>query len=86
MGLIEYYIIFALSTSLACWYLFFWPILNFVKSKGVDNEFTRYPILSSVIYIIVSAIIAPVLIFPLLFPNSAVSFRRGLLKSISGIE
>ena len=82
MGLIELYIIFALTTSITCCILFFLPILSEVKSEGIDNEFTRYPVISTLTYIVVSFIMAPALILPILFESKAEQFRRGLRNSM----
>jgi len=82
MGLIEYYLIFALATAIACWYEFFWPLLSEARKIGVDNEFTKYPVMSSLIYVIISTIIAPVLIVPFLSTEKSQRFKNGLKKSI----
>jgi hypothetical protein len=82
MGLIEYYLIFAISTALTTWYEFFWPALVEAKSLGVVNEFTEYPNLSSVIYIIISTVTAPLLVVPLLFSAKSEKFRNGLRQAI----
>lgn len=82
MGLIELYILFALTTSITCCILFFLPVLAEAKAEGIDNEFTNYPIMSAVIYVIIGFIMAPVLILPILFESKAEQFRRGLKNSI----
>ncbi len=82
MGIIEYYLLFALSTSIAACYLWFWPLLQKAKSQNITNSFTLNPVLSIVIYIIVSTIIAPILLFPLFSDNMAEKFERGLSKEI----
>jgi hypothetical protein len=82
MGLIELYIIFALTTSITCCILFFLPILGEAKSEGIENEFTRYPVISTLTYIVISCIMAPFLILPILFESKAEQFRRGLRNSV----
>lgn len=82
MGLIEYYLLFAFSTSITACYLWFWPLLQKAKSQNITNSFTDYPFLSTLIYIFISAFIAPVLIMPLLSNNMAEKFERGLSKEI----
>jgi hypothetical protein len=78
----EYYIIFALTTALACCYEFFWPCIQEAKTLGVDNEFTRHPLLSCIIYTCVSTIIAPLLIIPFLSTTKSEKFRQGLRNTI----
>ena len=82
MGLIEYYVLFAFSTSITACYLWFWPLLQKAKAQNVKNSFTDYPTLSSLIYIFISAFIAPVLIMPLLSNSMAEKFEHGLSKEI----
>lgn len=82
MGLIEYYIIFALTTGIACWFVFYWPVMQEARAEGIDNVTTQNPMLSSVVYIIISTIIAPVLIIPFLSNSRAEQFKEGLRKSI----
>lgn len=82
MGLIEYYCIFALATACACCYEFFWPTISEAKLLGVQNEFTEYPVLSAFIYICISALVAPILVLPMLFNDSGERFRNGLRNTI----
>jgi hypothetical protein len=82
MGLIEYYVLFAFSTSITACYLWFWPLLQKARAQDIKNSFTGYPILSVLIYIFISAFIAPVLIMPLLSNSMAEKFERGLSKEI----
>ena len=82
MGLIEYYIIFALATACACCYEFFWPTIEEARVLGVQNEFTEYPVLSAIIYIGISTIVAPILVIPLLSTKSGERFRNGLRNTI----
>lgn len=82
MGLIEYYLIFALATGIACWYEFYWPVMQEARTAGVINVVTSNPLLSSVVYIVMSTIIAPVLIIPFLSTRKSELFKEGLRKSI----
>lgn len=82
MGLIEYYVLFALSTSITACYLWFWPLLQKAKSQNITNSFTENPKLSTVIYVIISTLVAPILILPLLSSTLAEKFELGLSKEI----
>lgn len=86
MGLIELYLIFALTTSITCCLLFFLPILGEARNSGIDNEFTRYPVVSTITYIVISTIMAPFLILPILSESKAENFRRGLRESVMSTE
>ena len=82
MGVIEYYIIFALATAIAACYEFLIPLINEARDEGVKNSLTTNKWLSCFIYISISAIVAPFLIIPVLFPGPAKSFREGLAKIV----
>ena len=82
MGIIEYYLLFAFSTSITACYLWFWPLVQKAREQNIINAFTTNPYLSTTVYIMISAIIAPVLILPLLISSVAESFERGLSKEI----
>jgi nicotinamide riboside transporter PnuC len=82
MGLIEYYLLFALSTSITSWYIWYKPLVRKARETNIKNSFTEYGKLSSIVYIIVSSIIAPVIVLPLLSSQFAENFERGLAKEI----
>lgn len=82
MGLIEYYVLFALSTSITACYLWFWPLLQKAKSQKITNSFTENPKLSTMIYIIISTVVAPILVLPLVSNTLAEKFELGLSKEI----
>jgi len=82
MGLIEYYIIFALTTGLSSCYLFLVPAINKAKTEGVVNSFTMNTKLSYLIYILSSAIFAPLTIFPIIFNNSGNKFMTGIERVV----
>ena len=74
--------LFAFSTSITACYLWFWPLLQKARAQNITNSFTGYPVLSTIIYIFISAFIAPVLIMPLLSNSMAEKFEHGLSKEI----
>ena len=82
MELIGYYLLFAFSISLTACYFWFWPALREASAKQVKNSFTEYPILSTVIYIIICAIVAPLMIFPMFSSGMADQFETGLRAEI----
>lgn len=86
MGLIEGYVIFALSAAIASWYLFYLEALRFAKHIGVTNNITEHPVLSSITFILLCTIIAPVLVVPLLGTESGKRFKMALAKSIFELE
>ena len=82
MDLIGYYLLFAFSISISACYLWFSPILQLAKQSGVVNSFTQYPKISTVVYVLVSAVVAPVLLFPMFSEAMALRFQMGLRTEI----
>lgn len=82
MELIGYYALFAFSISISACYIWFWPLVQEARLKKIDNGFTKYPVLSSVIYILVSAVAAPILVFPMFSEEMAERFKHGLQNEI----
>ncbi len=82
MELISYYLLFALSTAIAACYLWFWPMVQQAKTAGVENSFTEYPKLSTLVYILVSTVVAPLLVPPMLSETIAQRFQAGLHREI----
>jgi hypothetical protein len=82
MELISYYLLFALSTAIAACYLWFWPMVQQAKAQGVENSFTEYPVLSTVVYVLISTVVAPLLVPPMLSESIAQRFQAGLHREI----
>jgi hypothetical protein len=82
MELISYYLLFALSTAIAACYLWFWPMVQQAKTQGVQNSFTEYPLLSTVVYVLISTVVAPLLVPPMLSETIAQRFQAGLHREI----
>jgi hypothetical protein len=82
MELIAYYLLFAFSTAITASIFFFSPLIREARQSNVENSFTQYPVLSTVVYIFISAIVAPMLVFPLLSDSVAKRFQDGLRREI----
>ena len=82
MELISYYLLFALSTAIAACYLWFWPMVQQAKAAGIENSFTQYPKLSTVVYVLISTLVAPLLVPPMLSETIAQRFQAGLHREI----
>lgn len=82
MGLIEYYLIFALATSLFALLDIFYPTMKQAQAEGVDNTLTQNPKLSYFVYLCITTIIAPLVFLPLLVPSLNERFREGIAKTV----
>jgi uncharacterized membrane protein YdjX (TVP38/TMEM64 family) len=82
MELIGYYLLFAFSTSITACIFWFWPLVQQAQASGVENTFTEYPKISTVLYVLVSTLVAPLLIPPMLSEQMAQKFSSGLAREI----
>ena len=86
MGLIEWYLLFALTTAIMAAIDVFIPLLSEARSNGVANVLTTNFKLSIVVYLGISTLMAPLLIVPLLVPSMNERFKDTLNKIISEQE
>lgn len=82
MELIGYYLLFAFSTSITACIFWFWPLVQQAQASGIENTFTQYPKTSTVIYVLVSTVVAPLLIPPMFSEQMAQKFSSGLAREI----
>jgi len=76
------YLIFALTTSICAWLFYFIPAINEAKQRSINNTFTRSPVLSSIIYIVISSFIAPTIFIALFSSEHSKNFYRALREEI----
>lgn len=82
MELIGYYLLFAFSTSITACIFWFWPLVQQARNSEISNAFTQYPLTSTVVYVFVSALVAPLLIPPMFSEQLAQRFSSGLAREI----
>lgn len=82
MGLIEGYIIFALTTAIFAWLDVFGPLLSQARQDGVKNVLTENPKISVVVYLCISTVMAPFIIMPLIVPSMNTRFKDSLNRTI----
>lgn len=82
MGLLEYYLIFSITTSLVATILMCRPVLSEVRLKNPTNPLVEYMAKGYVIVFLLLAIVAPLVFIVLLRKSSIESFKFGLLKAL----
>lgn len=82
MGLIDYYLIFAITTAIFALVDVFGPALRDAQEDGINNILTQNPKLSMCVYLVLTVIMAPFIILPLLVPNMNERFRVSLTQII----
>lgn len=82
----EYYIVFALTTAIFALIDIFMPVLREARDFGVKNVLTENPKLSCFVYLCITAIIAPLVVLPVLVPSMNVRFRASLANMVNEQE
>lgn len=82
MTVLEFYLLFCITTSITSLMYLFWPVIQLARKDGIKNEVTQYPILSTFIFFVINAIIAPLLFFVIIVPSLTEQATKGLNKAI----
>lgn len=82
MGLIELYAIFAIATALTALVGFYLPLVKEARNSGIENVLTDSLFLGSIIFILVTLVLAPFVVPALISPAQGDMFRIGLKKAI----
>lgn len=82
MDWLTLYLVFAITTGICCWLFFYVPVVNEARRLGVQNTFTRSPVISNVVYIVISILVAPSLFIPIFSEEKGKLFRQALRSEI----
>ena len=82
MTVLEFYLLFCITTSITSLMYLFWPAVQLARKDGIKNEVTQYPILSTFIFFVINSIIAPFLFFVIIVPSLNEQATKGLNKAI----
>jgi len=78
MGLIELYILFAITTGIASIYELIWPVILSLKETNPELLVIKQWKLTVIVLFIMCVIAAPVLLIPCIFPKRGEEFRKTL--------
>jgi hypothetical protein len=82
MDWLTLYLVFAITTGICCWLFFYVPIVHEARRLGIDNTFTRSPVISSITYVCISILVAPSLFIPIFSEEKGQLFRKALRSEI----
>ena len=82
MDWLTLYLVFAITTGICCWLFFYVPIVHEARRLGIDNTFTRSPIISNITYICISILVAPSLFIPIFSEEKGKLFRQALRSEL----
>lgn len=82
MSFIEYYIIFALTTSIFSLIDVFIPVLMEARENSIENVLTENPKLSCFVYFCLIILTAPLVVIPMVVPSMNYRYRDSIAKII----
>lgn len=82
MSVLEFYILFCITTSITSILDIFWPVISLAKKDGIKNEVTESPVFSTIVFFLINTIIAPLLFFVIIVPSLNEQATRGLSKAL----
>lgn len=82
MSVLEFYILFCITTSITSILDIFWPVISLAKKDGIKNEVTESPVFSTIVFFVINTIIAPLLFFVIIVPSLNEQATRGLSKAL----
>ena len=82
MEIIEFYLLFAVTTGITSCVLFLAPAVALAKELNIDNSFTTNTWLSYLIYIIITTITAPFAVLPIFIPSFSERFTIGIRRAV----
>lgn len=82
MGLIEFYILFALTTAVVVIYELVWPVIQQIRLTHSELNVARQWKLTLTVFFVMSFAVAPLLIIPCLWPSKGERFRNTLYTSL----
>ena len=77
------YIVFAVTTSICAWLFLYWPVYVDIRKLGVQNTFTTSPLISSITFIVLNMVAAPVVFTVLFNTQRSEDFKRGIFKEMA---
>lgn len=78
MIVLEYYLLFSLTTAFAGLFIYYRPVLLDAIDCEVENPLTYNPILGQFVFVIVSILVAPALFLAIVLPEIGRVFHQSL--------
>lgn len=82
MGLIEWYVLFALTTACAASYELFWPVVRSLAITHPELQIVQSRAITMAVFFIMAFVLAPMTILPCLVPKMGVRFRHTLWETL----
>jgi membrane-anchored protein YejM (alkaline phosphatase superfamily) len=82
MWLIEWYALFAVTTSLVAGYELFWPVLKSLSITHPELQVVQTTWLTMLVFMTMALVLAPLTILPCVWPASGERFRKKLWETL----
>lgn len=83
MDILTWYLLFAVTTSLASMYELFIPVLSELEHLYPENNIVQYKWLSYFTFFMLTLLLAPLVLPSCLVPSVGEKFKAALLQSLS---
>jgi hypothetical protein len=82
MGLIEWYVLFAVTTACAACYELYWPVLKSLQLSHPELQIVQNIWLSMGVFFGLTLLVAPVTILPCVVPSMGERFRHKFWETL----
>ena len=82
MGLIELYLLFAITTALVALYELVWPVIQQLRLTHSELTVVTHLKITVCVFFVMSFAMAPLLLIPCLWPSKGEKFRSTLYVSL----
>ena len=82
MGLMEVYLLFAVTTAVVSLYELIWPVMQQIRLTHSELNVSQYWKITVTVFFLMSLAVAPLLIVPCLWPSKGERFRSTLYTSL----
>lgn len=83
MEVVYYYILFAITTSIASMYELVHPVLNKLKEINPKNNVVEYKYITYATFFILGILVAPFMLPATVVPSFGERFRNSLMQSLN---
>lgn len=86
MGLMEAYLLFAVTTAVVVIYELVWPVIQQIRITHSELNVAKQWKLMLTVFFLMSFAVAPLLLIPCLWPSKGERFRKTLYASLQTTE
>lgn len=82
MGVIQWYVIFAITTALTAHYELVYPVLDKLSVAEPKHNLVEYKWITHIIFLIINMLMAPAMLLPCILPGMGARFKDALFEAL----